>query len=126
MVWSPTKRPLRYILTRDGKAKLQIIMPKQMQFMTKLKHNDQNYADLVGYVTRRIVGNNVCFDITAPSRGEYRLEIIDLANDPETEGSTLYHVAHYLVECKEDVKTIPLPKLSAGYLGAKPEIMTMV
>lgn len=50
-------------------------MPKQMQFMTKLKHNDQNYADLVGYVTRRIVGNNVCFDITAPSRGEYRHSI---------------------------------------------------
>lgn len=46
-----------------------------MQFITKLKHNDQNYADLVGYVTRRIVGNNVCFDITAPSRGEYRHSI---------------------------------------------------
>uniref|UniRef100_A0A8W8JJ74 Transglutaminase-like domain-containing protein n=1 Tax=Magallana gigas TaxID=29159 RepID=A0A8W8JJ74_MAGGI len=105
------------ILTKDGRAELQIIIPKQMQFMTKLKHNDRNDADLVGYVTHRIVGNNVCFNITVPSRGEYGLEI--LCNDPATECSTLYQVAQYLVECNEDVKTVPLPKLPAGYLGAK-------
>ncbi|XP_062611451.1 uncharacterized protein LOC134273277 isoform X2 [Saccostrea cucullata] len=107
------------ILTRDGKAELQIRIPRQMQFMAKLKHNDRSDADLEGYVIHRIVGNTVYFNITAPSRGEFGLEIY--ANDPATEGSTLYHVAQYLVECNEDVKTVPLPKLPAGYLGAQPK-----
>lgn len=44
-----------------------------------------------------------------------------LANDPATDRWTLYHVAQYLVECNEDVKTVPLPKLPAGYLRAKPK-----
>lgn len=127
--WGPSTYFYRYglatnqqtaqILIRDGKAELQIIIPSQMQFMTTLKHNDKNDEDLQGYATHRIVGNTVYFNITAPSRGEYGLEIH--ANDPETEGSTLYQVAQYLVECNEDVKTVQLPKMSAGYLGAKPE-----
>ncbi|XP_052710850.1 hillarin-like [Crassostrea angulata] len=127
--WGPSTDFYRYgldtyqktskILTKDGKAELQIIIPRQMHFMTKLKHNDLNDEDLQGYATHRIVGNTVYFNITAPRRGEYGLEIH--ANDPATEGSTLNQVAQYLVECNEDVKTVPLPKLSAGYLGAKPK-----
>lgn len=127
--WGPSTYFYRYglatnqqnaqISTRDGKAELQIILPKQMHFMTKLKHNDLNDEDLQGYATHRIVGNTVYFNITVPRRGEYGLEIH--ANDPATEGSTLNQVAQYLVKCNEDVKTVPLPKLSAGYLGAKSE-----
>lgn len=30
-------------------------------------------------------------------------------------------MAQYLVKCNEDVKTISLPKLPVGYLGAKPK-----
>lgn len=107
------------ILTKDGKAELQIIINKQMQFMTKLKHNDRIDADLEGYAIHWTVENTVYFIITAPSRGEYGLEIY--ANDPATEGSTMYHVAQYLVDCNEDVNNVSLPKLSACYLGAKPK-----
>jgi hypothetical protein len=59
------------------------------------------------------------FNITAPCRGEFGLEIY--ANDPSMEGQTLYHVAQYMIECHEDVKTVPLPKLPHGYLGPQPK-----
>lgn len=127
--WGPSSYFYRYglttnqqtaqISTMDGKAELQIIIPKQMQFMTKLKHNDRNDADLEGYAIHWIVGNTVYFNITAPSCGEYGLEIH--ANNPATDGTTLHQVAQYLVECSEDVESVPLPKLYAGYLGAKPK-----
>lgn len=107
------------ILTREGKVELQIRIPKQMQFMAKLKHNDMTDSELEGYIMNRIVGNTAYFNITAPCRGEFGLEIY--ANDPSMEGQTLYHVAQYMIECHEDVKTVPLPKLPHGYLGPQPK-----
>lgn len=129
LTWGPNSAFFRYglatyqqtasVLTRDGKAELQFRIPKAMQFMAKLKHNDRSDAELEGYCMNRIVGNTAYFNITAPSRGEFGLEIY--ANDPSCEGTTLFHVAQYLIECHEDVKTVPLPKLPAGYLGAQPK-----
>lgn len=107
------------VLTRDGKAELQFRIPKTMQFMAKLKNNQCSDSELEGYCMNRIVGNTAYFNITAPGRGEFGLEIY--ANDPCTEGTTLFHVAQYLIECHEDVKAVPLPKLPAGYLGAQPK-----
>ena len=83
-----------------------------MQYMAKLKHNNINDAELEAYVMHRTVGNTAYFNITAPGRGEYGLEVY--ANDPATEGQTLYHVAQFLVLCQEDVKVTPMPKLPAG------------
>ncbi|XP_033757635.1 uncharacterized protein LOC117340002 [Pecten maximus] len=105
------------IITREGKVELQIRIPKQMQFMAKLKHISYDDADLDCYVMHRIVGNTAHVTCSVPSRGEYGLEIY--GNDPSTEGKTLFHIAQYLVECHEDVKTTPLPKLPPGYLGAQ-------
>lgn len=107
------------ILTREGKAELQFRVPKQMQFMAKLKHNKHSDSELEGYCMNRIVGNTAYFNVTAPGRGEYGLEIY--ANDPASEGTTLFHIAQYLIQCDEDVKAVPLPKLPAGYLGAQPK-----
>ena len=106
------------ILTREGKVELQVRIPKAMQFMAKLKGNNRSDAELEGYVMTRTVGTTVYFNVTAPCRGEFGLEIY--GNDPDTEGTTLYHVAQYLIECHEDVKAVPLPKLPTGYLGAQP------
>ncbi|XP_050399570.1 hillarin isoform X2 [Patella vulgata] len=103
------------IFTRDGKAEVQIKIPHQMQFMGKVKSNHHSDGDLEGYVVHRVVGNTAFFNVTAPQRGEYGLEIY--ANDPVKEGTTLYHVAQYVIVCNEDVKTTPLPKLPPGYLG---------
>lgn len=107
------------ILTREGKVELQIRIPKQMQFMAKLKQNEMSDSELEGYIMNRVVGNTAYFNITAPCRGEFGLEIY--ANDPSMEGQTLYHVAQYMIECHEDVKTVPLPKLPHGYLGPQPK-----
>lgn len=107
------------VITRDGKAELQVRIPKTMQFMAKIKHNHYSDAELEGYCMNRIVGNTAYFNVTAPGRGEYGLEIY--ANDPSCEGSTLFHVGQFLIECPEDVKAVPLPKLQAGYLGAQPK-----
>ncbi|KAL8579136.1 hypothetical protein ACOMHN_036075 [Nucella lapillus] len=86
--------------------------------MARLKHNSINDSDLESYVMQRTVGKATIFDINSPGRGEYGLEIF--ANDPATEGQTLYHNAQYLVVCQEDVTTAPLPKLPPGYLGPQP------
>ena len=90
-----------------------------MQFMAKLKHNKYSDGELEGYCMNRIVGNTAYFNVTAPGRGEYGLEIY--ANDPAEEGTTLYHIAQYLIQCDEDVKATPLPKLPPGYLGPQPK-----
>ncbi|KAK3603019.1 hypothetical protein CHS0354_037766 [Potamilus streckersoni] len=107
------------IHTREGKAELQIRISRPMQFMAKLKNNKFSDSELEGYIMTRVVGSTAYFNVTAPARGEYGCEIY--ANDPATEGTTLYHVAQYLIECHEDVKAVPLPKLPAGYLGAQPK-----
>ncbi|BFY97405.1 hypothetical protein BsWGS_00445 [Bradybaena similaris] len=103
------------INTREGKAELQIKISTNMQFMAKLKSNHLSDSELEGYVLHRIVGNTAYFNVSCPGRGEYGLEIY--ANNPDKEGSTLYHVAQYLVVCQEDVKVEPLPALPHGYLG---------
>lgn len=90
-----------------------------LQFLAKLKEEGQEDGNLEGYVVHRKVGNTAFFTISAPHRGEFGLELY--ANDSATEGSTLYHVAQYLVQCDQDVKTPPLPKLPPGYLGAQPK-----
>ncbi|XP_046335302.2 uncharacterized protein LOC124117442 [Haliotis rufescens] len=107
------------MVTRDGKVELQIRIPKNMQFMGKLKHCQMDDSELEGYIINRVVGKTAFFNVTAPMRGEYGLEIY--ANDPAAEGSTLYHIAQYLIQCHEDVKATPLPKLPPGYLGAQPK-----
>lgn len=80
----------------------QIKIATNMQFMAKLKSNKFSDAELEGYVLHRIVGNTAYFNVSCPGRGEYGLEIY--ANNPDKEGSTLYHVAQYLILCQEDVK----------------------
>lgn len=108
------------ILTRDGKAELQIRMPEQpRQFMAKLKSNNFSDDDLEGYIIDRVVGHTAYFNISLPGRGEYGLELY--ANDPVKEGMTLYHIAQYLIVCNEDVKALQLPKLPPGYLGSQPK-----
>lgn len=101
--------------TREGKVELQVKVPCNMQFMAKLKSNKMSDAELEGYVLHRTVGNTAYFNVSCPGRGEYGLEIY--ANNPDKEGSTLYHVAQYLILCHEDVKVEPLPTLPHGYLG---------
>uniref|UniRef100_A0A0B7AF40 Transglutaminase-like domain-containing protein n=1 Tax=Arion vulgaris TaxID=1028688 RepID=A0A0B7AF40_9EUPU len=101
--------------TREGKVELQIKISTSMQFMAKLKSNNFSDSELEGYVLHRIVGNTAYFNVSCPGRGEYGLEIY--ANNPDKEGSTLYHVAQYLILCQEDVKVEPLPTLPHGYLG---------
>lgn len=81
---------------------VQIKIPCNMQFMAKLKSNNLADTELEGFVLHRTVGNTAYFNVSCPGRGEYGLEIY--ANNPEKEGSTLYHVAQYLVLCQEDVK----------------------
>jgi hypothetical protein len=101
--------------TQEGKIELQVKIATHMQFMAKLKSNKFSDSELEGYVLHRIVGNTAYFNVSCPGRGEYGLEIY--ANNPDKEGSTLYHVAQYLVLCQEDVKVEPLPNLPHGYLG---------
>jgi hypothetical protein len=101
--------------TVEGKVELQVKVPCNMQFMAKLKANNYSDPELEGYVLHRVVGNTAYFNISCPGRGEYGLEIY--ANNPEKEGSTLYHVAQYLILCQEDVKVERLPTLPHGYLG---------
>ncbi|XP_055889743.1 uncharacterized protein LOC106068552 [Biomphalaria glabrata] len=101
--------------TREGKVELQIKTSGNMQFMAKLKSNHFSDNELEGFVLHRTVGNTAYFNVSCPGRGEYGLEIY--ANNPEKEGSTLYHVAQYLILCQEDVKVEPLPSLPHGYLG---------
>lgn len=103
--------------TRDGKVELAIRIPQPMQFMAKLKHCHHEDSDLDGYVMNRVVGNTSHITASVPHKGEFGLEIY--ANDPSVEGSTLYHIAQYIIECDEDVKVTPLPKLPGGYLGAQ-------
>jgi len=101
--------------TMEGKVELQVKIPCNMQFMAKLKSNEFSDPELEGYVLHRIVGNTAYFNVSCPGRGEYGLEIY--ANNPDKEGSTLYHVAQYLILCQEDVKVERLPTLPHGYLG---------
>jgi hypothetical protein len=46
-----------------------------MQFMAKLKQNEMSDSELEGYIMNRVVGNTAYFNITAPCRGEFGLEI---------------------------------------------------
>lgn len=103
------------INTLEGKVELQIRVCGSMQFVAKLKSNNFKDAELEGYVLHRIVGNTAYFNVSCPGRGEYGLEIY--ANNPEKEGTTLFHVAQYLILCNEDVKVEPLPALPHNYLG---------
>ena len=105
--------------TREGKVELQIKQTRPMQFMAKLKSNAMADSELDPYVVHRVVGNTVYFSVTAPARGEYGVEIY--ANDPASEGQTLYHVAQFLLLCLEDCHVQPLPKLPPGYLGLQPK-----
>lgn len=107
------------VVMQEGKCELQVRIPKPMQFMAKMKGNNFSDSDLEGYVMNRVVGNTAYFNVQAPGRGEFGLEIY--ANDPASEGTTLYHIAQYFLECNEDVKAVPLPKLPPGYLGAQPK-----
>ncbi|KAH3823706.1 uncharacterized protein LOC127830990 isoform X2 [Dreissena polymorpha] len=127
--WGPGSDFLRYgleteqqtatIFTRNGKVELWFRVPNTMQFKAKLKHNCSSDSELEGYCMYRKVGNTAFVNITAPARGEYGLDIY--ANDPSSEGTSLVHVAQYMIECKEDVKAEPLPKLPGGYLGEQPK-----
>jgi len=58
---------------------------------------------------------------SAPEAGEYGLEIC--VNDPDADGSSLYHVCQYMIVCSELVgggATRALPRLPAGFLGPQP------
>ena len=59
-----------------------------------------------------MVADLAVFTITAPSRGEFGLEIY--ANDPESDGNSFFHAYQYLILCTE---LEPLPTLPPGYLG---------
>ncbi|XP_052212755.1 uncharacterized protein LOC127831756 isoform X2 [Dreissena polymorpha] len=118
-----TKQQELTVFTRDGKVELQFTVPKIIRFHAELKNNRSSGSELGGYCMYRIVENTAFVNITAPARGEYCLEIY--ANDPSTEGTSLVHVAQYMIECNEDVKAEPLPKLPGGYLGEKPKFIQL-
>ena len=127
--WGPGDSANRYSLvplqkgaifsTVNGLAEVRFGLPKELRFTAKLKSNSYDEKELQNYILHRIVGDVAVFTVTAPARGEFGLEIY--ANDPDTDGTSLYHVYQYLIICPElQGKAEPLPLLPAGYLGPQP------
>lgn len=108
------------IKTKKGVAKFEIMSSKPMQFRTRLVQH-QETSEFEGYVTHKIQGNLTMFTITAPSQGEFGLEIY--AKDPDTESKKMRHVAQYLILCEEEIHTVQLPKLPSGFLGLQPMLV---
>lgn len=105
--------------TVNGQAEVKFRLPKELRFTAKMKSNTQDEKALQGYVLHRVVGDEGIFTITAPSEGEFGLEIY--ANDPEADGNSLFHAYQYLIICTETKGPVEqLPVLPPGYLGPQP------
>lgn len=115
-----TSQQSAVIDTVNGEAKITIISPKPMQFRTRLLHHE-NAAEYEGYVTQRTTDTQNVFNVTAPFKGEFGLEIY--AKDPDTDTKKMRHVAQFLILCSEDVQTLQLPKLPSGFLGPQPMLV---
>jgi hypothetical protein len=106
--------------TTDGQLELKFHIMKELRFSTKLRTATMNRdgRSLEGCVMHRIINGDIArFTVSVPGPGEYGLEIY--ANDPEVDGTALYHVYQYLVICNELTSgpSKPLPSLPSGYLG---------
>ncbi len=106
--------------TVNGQAEVKFHLPRELRFTAKLKSNTMEEKALQGYVMHRVVDNQAVFTITAPSEGEFGLEIY--ANDPERDGNSLFHAYQYLIICTDlkGAPVEPLPTLPPGYLGPQP------
>lgn len=108
------------VKTTGGVAKFEILSPKPMQFRTRLLQH-QETSEFEGYVTHKIQELRTMFTITAPSKGEFGLEIY--TKDPEADGKKMRHIAQYLIICEEEIQTVQLPKLPSGFLGLQPMLV---
>ena len=105
--------------TVNGQAEVKFRLPKELRFTAKLKSDKKDEKALSGYIMHRVVGDLAIFTITAPDADEYGLEIY--ANDPESDGNSLYHCFQYLLICTEVKGPVEaLPTLPPGYLGPQP------
>lgn len=99
-----------------AEVKFRLNTAVRLRFMAKLKSNDRDEKSLAPYVMYRTIGDTVVFRVSAPTEGEFGLEIY--ANNPELGGNTLQHVYQYLVIAKEVPDTVePFPTLTTGFLG---------
>ena len=89
--------------TVNGQAEVKFRLPKELRFTAKMKSNSQDEKALQGYVMHRVVDDQAIFTITAPSEGEFGLEIF--ANDPERDGNSLFHAYQYLIICTENQRS---------------------
>lgn len=109
-----------FVDTVQGEVKIEITSPKPMQFRSRLLHHE-NSSEYEGYVTYKSMNEKTVFNVTAPFKGEFGLEIY--AKDPDTDTKKMRHVAQFLICCAEDVDTIQLPKLPSGFLGPQPMLV---
>ncbi|CAH1783747.1 unnamed protein product, partial [Owenia fusiformis] len=110
-----------YISAPNGHTEIKFKMPHELRFMAKLKSNAIDEKSLEPYVMHRVVNDSAVFSVNLPRQGEYGLELY--ANDPATDGKSLFHVWQYLVVCNQPiVQAIPFPQLPPGYLGKQPGI----
>jgi hypothetical protein len=115
-----TNQQSAIIDTINGEAKIEISSPKPMQFRTRFLHHE-NSTEFEGYVTHKTINGENVFNVTAPFKGEFGLEIY--AKDPDTDTKKMRHVAQFLICCIEDVQTLQLPKLPSGFLGPQPMLV---
>ncbi len=105
--------------TVSGQAEVKFKLPKEYRFTAKMKSNTMDDKALQGFVMHRVVTDQAIFTITAPNEGEFGLEIY--ANDPESDGNSLFHAYQYLIICTDFKGPVePLPILPPGYLGPQP------
>lgn len=110
--------------TVNGQAEVRFGITRELRFTAKLKCNERGDDALQGYILHRVVDSEAVFTITAPSNGEFGLEIY--ANDPEKDQNSLYHAFQYLIIATDSVgKAEPLPTLPTGYLGLQPAIKSL-
>ena len=127
--WGPGDSASKYSLvplqkgaifsTVNGQAEVKFRLPKDLRFTAKLKSNDKDEKQLQGFIMHRVVPDLAIFTVTAPTNGEFGLEVY--ANDPEVDGNSLYHAFQYLVISTDTKGPVePLPVLPPGYLGPQP------
>lgn len=88
-----------------------------------MKSNKDSDSELENYCQIRIVDKTAYFEIAAPGRGEYGLEIY--ASNPAAQDTSMSRVAQYLIKCKQDVNMVQLRKLFGSTLGPRPKFFEL-
>ncbi|KAK3094774.1 hypothetical protein FSP39_006071 [Pinctada imbricata] len=130
------------VITREGKAELQIKIPKSMQFMAKLKSEHHSDSELGGlchdedcsqemrvtanlievekekdypeFVFTQTQGSVVSFMVSMPNVGFYKLQLYAIPSNDTSQ--QLPGVYNYLVNCKSSQGTcVPYPKQYAQW-----------